>query len=499
MSKAISPSTSVAVIGAGTMGNGIAQVAATMGHTVYLHDPFPGACERGLATVRKNLDYLVRRNKMAADEADATAARIMIVDELNGVSDAGLVIEAIVENEQVKRELYAALEEIVSPNCILASNTSSISVTALAQGLKHPGRLVGMHFFNPAPRMPLVEVITGLATSPKAAQRVADTAKAWGKKAVFAKSTPGFIVNRVARPYYSEALRFLTERGGSPETLDAIMRECAGFVLGPCELMDLIGLDVNLSVTQSVFEAMAYDSRYAPSLLQQELVRAGRHGRKTSIGFYDYRDGATKAELQTEALADPPDTICISIDSNRLQPLATRIKATGIKVDDATSGPTIALCDGRTATQRARDDDNEDLVLVDLCLDFEKTARVAVARADQCSDAGYRACIGALQAAGTHVTRIDDVAGMAATRIVAMLINEAADVVTQGIATAVDIDTAMRLGTSYPRGPLAWSDELGATFVTIVLANLQAHYGDTRYRVSPMLKRLGSRRGRFHD
>ena len=288
MSEPLAHSAKIAVVGAGTMGSGIAHVAARAGHPVYLHDSFPGACDRAKKGVEKDLEFLVRKGKLADDEAAAIAARIHPIHKMHALADAALVIEAIVEEPAAKSTLFHAIEGEVAPGCIIATNTSSLSLTALSQGMVHPGRLVGMHFFNPAPRMALVEVVSGLATDPDIAARVAATARAWGKTPVHVRSTPGFIVNRVARPYYGEALRFLSEQGGSPSTLDALLRDAGGFPMGPCEVMDLIGLDVNLAVTTSVFEASGFDRRYAPSLLQQELVRARRLGRKTGEGFYRY-------------------------------------------------------------------------------------------------------------------------------------------------------------------------------------------------------------------
>lgn len=505
MSDALGSSSKVAVIGAGTMGSGIAQVAARAGNTVYLHDTFPGACERGRKAVEKDLDYLVSKAKLSRQEADAVAARIVPVHKIHAIADAQLVIEAIVEDQEAKSDLLRALEHEVSPQCIIATNTSSLSITALAQRMKHSGRLVGMHFFNPPPRMQLVEVISGLATDPAVAHRVAETAKSWGKTPVHVRSAPGFIVNRVARPFYGEAMRLLTEQAASPATIDAIVRECGGFAMGPYELMDLIGLDVNLAVSRSVFEAMAFDRRYAPSLLQQELVRAGRFGRKTGEGFFRYADGAQNPGPDSEPAAQPADAITFVGDSAALDPLFARLASAGIGVNIGSAAghievgtARVALSDGRTATRRAVEEGARELVLLDLCFDYATAQRIAITRADQCREAVYRAVVGTLQKAGFRVTPIADIAGMVVLRTVAALANEAADVVTQGIATATDIDAAMQLGTNYPQGPLAWADRLGAGFIANVLSNLQQHYGEDRYRVSPLLSRLRYNGGKFH-
>ena len=292
--SALPTSNTVAVIGAGTMGAGIAQVAAAAGHPVLLYDAFEGAAEKGLARIGQGLAKLVDRGKMTAADRDSLLARIVPVGGLADLAPAALVIEVIVENLEVKRQVFAELEDICGENAILATNTSSISVTAIGAALKRPERLVGMHFFNPAPVMKLVEIVSGLATAPEIAEVVHATATAWGKQAVHARSTPGFIVNRVARPFYAEGLRVVEEGAADVATVDAVIKESGGFRMGPFELMDLIGHDVNYAVTQSVFEAYYQDQRFLPSLLQQELVQAGRLGRKSGRGFYDYAEGVEK-------------------------------------------------------------------------------------------------------------------------------------------------------------------------------------------------------------
>ena len=278
----------VAVIGSGAMGAGIAQVAAAAGHPVVVFDARPQAAEDAIAGIRKMYMKLAEKGKMSANAAEAAGARLRAVGALDDLAGAALVVEAIIENLDAKRKLFADVEAVVSPDCILATNTSSISVTAIGARLARPARLVGMHFFNPVPLMALVEIVSGLATDRAVAETMYATALAWGKSPVHAASTPGFIVNRVARPYYAEALRVATEQGASPATLDAVMRDAAGFRMGPFELMDLIGHDVNFAVTSSVFAACFNDPRFTPSVMQQELVNAGFLGRKSGRGFYHY-------------------------------------------------------------------------------------------------------------------------------------------------------------------------------------------------------------------
>jgi 3-hydroxybutyryl-CoA dehydrogenase len=489
MVSALPKGSIVAVIGSGAMGSGIAQVAAGAGHQVLLYDTRAEAVEKAIAGIGKAYGKLVEKGRMGAAEADLARERLQAVAKLEDVREAAIVIEAIVENLDVKRKLFVDLEAIVADSCILATNTSSISVTSIAAPLRRPERLVGMHFFNPVPLMALVEVISGLATSREVAQVVYATAESWGKDPVHAKSTPGFIVNRVARPYYAEALRLLNERAADPATLDAILRDCGGFRMGPFELMDLIGHDVNFSVTQSVFNAYFGDPRFTPSVLQQELVNAGFLGRKSGRGFFDYAEGATKPEPQTERAQPQPTNVEPRLGFTKGDPQPLEIRH---------GEAAIYLTDGRTATARAAASGHADTVVVDLLLDPASATRVALAKADQCSDAAYHATVGLFQAAGFAVTRIDDVPGMAVMRTVAMLANEAADVVNQGVCSASAVDIAMRKGVNYPRGPLAWADAVGIEHIVTVLSNLAATYGEDRYRVSPLLRRKLEAGAHFH-
>ena len=491
----------VGVVGAGAMGAGIAQIAAQAGHRVHLFDNRMGAADEAKEQIAQTLAKLASKGKLDPAAAAAAAQRVVPVHALGDFVSAGLVVEAIVEDLDLKRKLFRELEVVVTPQSVLASNTSSISITAIAAGMKHPGRMVGMHFFNPAPILPLVEVVSGLATDRAVADLVYATAQAWGKVPVHAKSTPGFIVNRCARPFYGEALRLLAENAAAPATLDAVMREAGGFRMGPFELMDLIGLDVNFAVTKSVWEAYFHDPRFAPSILQQELVAAGFLGRKSGRGYYDYSEGALKPSAATEAAHPKPRKIRVAGDGPLVAALRDRFAASGFEVApvkaDAAVGPAyfqvddalIVPTDGRTATAVATASGQPNVVALDLAFDYKSCARVAVARADSCSDAAFASAAGALQGAGIAVSRIEDVAGLAVMRSVAMLANEAADAVNQGIANARDVDLAMRNGVNYPIGPLAWADVVGLAHVAAVLGNLAAHYGDPRYRISPLIAR----------
>ncbi len=506
--------TVVAVIGSGAMGQGIAQVAAQAGHPVRLFDSRAGAAMAAVATIDGTLGALVAKGRMTAEERHAIVERLRPVGALADLAPAGLVIEAILEDPEAKRALFAALEGILSDDCILATNTSSLSVTAIGAALARPERLAGLHFFNPAPVMQLVEVVSGLATAPEVADRLVATARAWGKSPVRCRSTPGFIVNRVARPFYAEGLRVAQEGGGDPATLDAIAREAGGFRMGPFELMDLIGHDVNFAVTASVHHAYFGDPRFQPSLLQQELVEAGRLGRKTGRGFYAYGPDAARPQPSTVPAGPWPDRVVVE---GSLGPAAAPVaalpgllRAAGIAVEETdgdgllvVDGCTLALTDGRSATRRAAEDGHRSagrpLVLFDLALDYGKATRIALAPADGTPADALRSAAGLFQTLGMAVSVLDDVPGLLVMRTVAMLANEAADALLQRVATAADIDLAMTRGVNYPRGPLVWADAIGLAQVRTVLDALHAEYGEDRYRASALLRRkIWGERG-FHD
>ncbi len=494
--SALSVDTTVAVIGAGTMGAGIAQVAARAGHPVLLYDAVDGAVEKGVARTTQGLDRLVERGKMSGGDRDALLARITPAAGLRDLAPAGLVIEAIVEDLDVKQQLFRQLEEICAATAIMATNTSSLSITAIGAALRHPERLAGMHFFNPAPVMKLVEVVSGAVTDASVADTVHATAAAWGKSPVHARSSPGFIVNRVARPFYAESLRALEAGAADAATIDAVMRDSGGFRMGPFELMDLIGNDVNFAVTRSVYEGYYHDPRFRPSLLQRELVEAGRLGRKAGRGYYDYSEDADPPAPATADTVPAPGRVTVHGDLGVAGTLVSLMREAGIDVS-VEDGPGVircgaarlALTDGRYATARCAEDGLPGLVVFDLAADYGKAARMALAPADQTSADALNDAVGLFQALGNLVTVIDDYPGLLVMRTVCMLANEAADAVNQGICSAADVDTAMERGLNYPRGPLAWADAIGVPDVLAATDHLAATYGEDRYRASPWLRR----------
>ncbi|MDQ3782612.1 MAG: 3-hydroxyacyl-CoA dehydrogenase [Actinomycetota bacterium] len=500
MTDPLPPERAVGVVGAGTMGAGIAQVAATYGHRVLLHDTAPGAAEAAVEAVRTRLDAAVNKGRLDTAAAAAIAGRIVAASSLDELAEVGLVIEAVVERLDVKRELFAKLEALVAADAVLATNTSSLSVTAIAAGLDHPQRVVGMHFFNPAPVMALVEVVSGDATAAAVADTTAATATAWGKTPVHCTSTPGFIVNRVARPFYGEALRLLAEGAADAATIDAVVTEAGGFRMGPFALMDLVGLDVNLAVSRSVYEQTFGDTRFAPNVIQQGLVDAGRLGRKTGRGFHDYSAEAVPvAPAILDGSGPAPAEVVVVGEPGHAAALVDRIAASGVPVrrEAGDGGPgrllvgdaVVVPTDGTTATELAARLGVTEVAVLDLVGDGATAARVAVADADQAQRRPGERFAAAVAPARLAVSAVGDTPGLVVMRIVAQLASVAADAVTAGVADPGDVDIAMRLGTSYPKGPLAWAEEIGVATVVGVLDRLRAFYGEDRYRVASRLRR----------
>lgn len=382
----------IGIVGSGAMGSGIAQVVASAGHEVLIYDNSTEALERSRNSLLSNLNKLVSKGRLSDAEVKAIFGRVYFVEHLSDLSGAVLVVEAVIEKLEVKKEVFSKLEQTTAPKTILASNTSSYSITSIAAVCRHPERVVGIHFFNPPPLMKLVEVIPAVQTDAGTLATATELISSWGKLPVRAKDTPGFIVNRVARPFYSEALRLLDEGFADVPTIDWAMKTIGGFRMGPFELMDFIGNDVNYTVTESVYRAFYEEPRYRPSFTQKRLVEAGWLGRKSGRGFYDYAPGA-------EA------------------PVAHR----------------------------------------------------------------------------------DEVLGRAiVNRVLAMLINEAADALFYGVASRDDLDLAMTKGVNYPKGLLRWADELGIQSTVDWLDKLYSEYREDRYRCSALLRKMARQNQTFY-
>ncbi len=491
----------VLVIGAGLMGTGIAQVAAQAGHCVKLHDTRDGAAVAAKTKLAETFDSLVRKGKLAADAAQATLERIVPLARLEEAADARFAVEAIVEDLAAKRALLAQLEAVLAANAVLATNTSSISVTALAKGLQQPGRLVGMHFFNPVPLMKLVEIVSGLHTEPAVAEVVHTLAARWGKVPVRARSTPGFIVNRIARPYYAETLALLQEQAAAPQVLDACLR-AAGFRMGPCELMDLIGHDTNFAVTSSVYEANFCDKRFQPSLVQKELVDGGLLGRKSGRGFYRYPEGVPALPVVDDAAPAGAAVVhgagviaerLAAALSRRLGQAPAREQGSawiGLAVGSAR----LLLSDGRCAAELARTFGHADVAVFDRPLapaDAEPVP-LAYALADCASSDWHAQAPAWLAALGFVPLQLADTPGLVVARTVAMLVNEASDAVLQGVCSEAGVDAAMKLGVNYPAGPFEWLAGWSAREIVSLLDALDAQYRGERYRASPRLRRAAA-------
>ncbi|MEU6654229.1 3-hydroxyacyl-CoA dehydrogenase [Streptomyces sp. NPDC046900] len=486
---ALDLSSPMAVVGTGTMGQGIAQVALVAGHSVRLYDAVPGRAHEAVAAIGGRLDRLVEKDRLTPAERDAARARLLAAGSLEELAGCSLVVEAVLERLEAKQQLFRDLEDIVGDDCLLATNTSSLSVTAIGGALRNAGRLVGLHFFNPAPLMPLVEVVSGFATDVTSATRAYETARAWGKTPVACADTPGFIVNRIARPFYAEAFAVYEAQAADPATIDAVLRESGGFRMGAFELTDLIGQDVNESVTRSVWESFFQDVRFTPSLAQRRLVESGRLGRKSGHGWYDYADGAEQSEPHTAEKERPPAYVVAEGDLGPAGELLALIREAGIGVRDdeedhgtrlvLPSGGQLVLADGQTSVEF------RDVVYFDLALDYRRATRIALSASQDTSAQTLAEATGLFQALGKDVSLIGDVPGMIVARTVARIVDLAHDAVAKGVATEEDIDTAMRLGVNYPLGPFEWSRRLGRSWAYDLLDDL--HMRDPSGRYAPSL------------
>ncbi|WP_432195745.1 3-hydroxyacyl-CoA dehydrogenase [Streptomyces sp. bgisy027] len=490
---ALDLSSPVAVVGTGTMGQGIAQVALVAGHPVRLYDAAPGRARAAADAIGARLDRLVAKDRLTGADRDAARARLLPAESLAELADCALVVEAVLERLDVKQELLRELEGVVDEDCLLATNTSSLSVTAIGGALANPGRFVGLHFFNPAPLLPLVEVVSGFATDVTSATRAYETARAWGKTPVACADTPGFIVNRIARPFYAEAFAVYEAQGADPATIDAVLRECGGFRMGAFELTDLIGQDVNESVTHSVWQAFFHDVRFTPSLAQRRLVESGRLGRKSGHGWYDYAQDAERDEPHTAEKRQQPAYVVAEGDLGPASELLSLIREAGIPVreeeeDHGTrlvlpSGGQLALADGQTSVEF------RDVVYFDLAVDYRRATRIALSASQDTAPQTLTEAIGLFQALGKDVSVIGDVPGMIVARTVARIVDLAHDAVAKGVATVEDIDTAMRLGVNYPMGPFEWSRRLGRGWAYDLLDELHVREPSGRYAPSLALYR----------
>ncbi len=469
---------SVAVIGAGTMGTGIAQVAASAGHDVLVIDRDPDSLERGRNAFAWSLDGAVKRQKITPAKAGALGARVRWSLDLGAAAGSGLLIEAIVERLDAKRQLFATLAAIVGRDAVLASNTSSFSIAAIAEGVGNPTRVVGLHFFNPVPAMKLVEVVAGRGTAPLVVEAATALMRRWGKHAVVVRDVPGFIVNRVARPFYSEAFVALCE-GIDAAVIDAALTESGGFRMGPLALADMIGHDVNYAAASSVFEGMRPGTRFRPQPCQARLVERGLLGRKTGRGVYDY----SAALPQPDLLSGRPARRI------RVAPGETPLTAPGLETDPSLAPGTMSV-DGVIAASG----DGRRLIERDgigILLDHHRAPQTSRALVATVRDgAASKAAAGLAAALGKALLLVPDRPGQIVLRTLAQLSNGAADALRDGVAPASAIDEAMVHGAGYPSGPLDWARATGAQALTRALSHIASGTGDPIYKPSDGLKLL---------
>ncbi|MCX7172113.1 MAG: 3-hydroxyacyl-CoA dehydrogenase [Proteobacteria bacterium] len=489
-----SPALSIAIVGTGAMGRGIAQIAAQAGIRVLLYDALPGAASTAHAGIIATLAKLAEKGKITSDALADASARLEVISHQEQLALAQVVIEAIVENLEVKRQVFKQLEGIVAVDCILATNTSSLSITAVAAACKHPERVCGFHFFNPVPLMKIVEVVDGLLTAPWVSEALLALGQRLGHLAVRAQDTPGFIVNHAGRGFVTEALRCLGEGIAEFHEIDRIMRGAAGFRMGPFELMDLTGLDVSQPVMESIYHQYYEEPRYRPSPLAAQRLVGGVLGRKTGRGFYTYVEQQPQAIATPPVPPDRPARVWISPAhpawNKAVGELVLRL---GGQLDSGARPAADALCiltplgSDATTLSLAEGLDACRCIAIDCLFGLEKHRTLM---STPLTTPEMRAAAHGLFAAdGVPVSLIHDSAGLVAQRIVACIVNIGCEIAQQRIAQPADIDRAVKLGLGYPQGPLTLGDSLGADNILTILAAMQDFYGDPRYRPSPWLKR----------
>jgi 3-hydroxybutyryl-CoA dehydrogenase len=466
-----------AVAGAGTMGRGIAQVLAQCGVRTLLYDAQPGAAARGRESISQALGKLAEKGRLKNPQE--ILARIEVVPGPQAFSSCHVVIEAIVEDLAAKRILFSELEDIVGENCILASNTSSLSVTAMAAACKRPGRIAGYHFFNPVPVMKIVEVVDGVLTEPWVTDALTALAQRFGHTPVRCKDTPGFVVNHAGRAFVPESLRILSEGIADPATIDRILVDAAGFRIGPFGLMDLVGLDVSHAVMKSMYQQYFEEPKYRPAFLAEPRVAAGLLGRKTKRGWYEYAPD----------MMLPPEPPAPSRKPSRAWAAPELRELVSSNADKASAEVCFVAPLGKDCTTAALEQglDPARTVAVDPLFGFSKrrTLMVNPLTRREVRDAAHAA----LAADGVPVSVINDSAGFVAQRVVAHIVNVGCDIVQMRIASPEDLDRAVRLGLGYPKGPLAMGDGIGPKKILAVLNAMHELYQEPRYRPSPWLRR----------
>jgi len=480
------------VVGAGTMGAGIAQLGALAGVETHVHDPVADALASGIEKTRANLAKGAERERWSTEDADAAAGRLHTAAALDGLAGCDFVIEAAPERLDLKRELFQSLSAVCGPEAVLATNTSSIPVTFLATAAAQPENVVGMHFFNPAPLMRLVEVIRGLDTSDRAIAAARALGEAMGKRVILAADGPGFLVNRCGRPFYTEALRLLQERVATYEQIDRICRLGAGFRMGPFELMDMVGIDVGFEVAKSFNELSFGEPRWKPNPIQERMARGGRHGRKSGRGYYDYTGGEHRPSDPEPLEPSGGENRAVTITGSGpvAEALARRAVAAGFEVLPergdvvevrALGLPPMLLC----ADQSLRSYGNSDAVGFHVIPPVDESHLVELTgeRSEQVELHWNRL--------GFHTEWVEDAPGLVLGRIVAQLVNEALFAIGEGVGSPEDVDAGLELGLNHPRGAYSWGRTIGFDRVLAMLQGIWLERREERYRPAPLLVRGG--------
>jgi 3-hydroxybutyryl-CoA dehydrogenase len=498
------------------MGAGIAQVACVAGFDTRLHDPVPAALERGVEQVRKGLERAVEKGRTKREDADAALKRLRPAAKLEDLEPSELVIEAAPEDQELKRQLFRELSNICGPETVLATNTSSLPVTALASGAARPEHVVGMHFFNPVPAMDLLEIVAGDLSSQRALGVAQRTGERLGKRVIVVRDGPGFLANRCARPFGMEALKLLTERIAGHTVIDRIVRMGGGFRMGPFELADLVGIDVGFEVSKSFWEQSFHEPRWRPSIVQARMVQAGRLGRKTGRGYYAYSGDRYRESDPEPAAAKGTGRVAIEGDGRLADDLREAADAAGYDVrftDEFEEGEAEILVDaavGRSLLDPIPEADDPSTLVCILCVDgsraeldlrgtavgfhalppFDQSRVVELTWSPGAPESNAMRADAFFRSLGKHVERVGDGPGLVLGRIVCQLVNEAAFAVGEGVGSPEDVDTAMRHGYNWPRGPLEWADTIELDHVLATLDALHEELREERYRAAPLLRHM---------
>jgi 3-hydroxybutyryl-CoA dehydrogenase len=503
-------------VGAGTMGAGIAQVACVAGFETRLHDPVPAALEHGVEQIRESIERSVEKGRIAREDADGALARLHPAATLEDLGPCELVIEAAPEDPDLKRRLFGDLSRVCAPETVLATNTSSLPVTALASAAEHPENVVGMHFFNPVPAMDLLEVVAGEQSSKRAVSLARHTGERLGKRVIVVRDGPGFLANRCARPFGMEALRLLAERIGGHAVIDRIVRMGAGFRMGPFELADLVGIDIGFEVSKSFWEQSFHEPRWRPSMVQARMVQAGRFGRKTGRGYYDYSHDPYREDDPEPPAAGGSGAVAVEGDGRLADDLRQAAEQAGYDVrfaDEFEEGEAEILVDaavGRSVLDPIPELEDPEALVCILCVDgsraeldlrgtavgfhalppFDETHVVELTWSRGAPESNAMRADAFFRSLGKHVERVGDAPGLVLGRIVCQLVNEAAFAVSEGLGSPEDVDVAMRHGYNWPRGPLAWADTIELDHVLATLDALHEELREERYRAAPLLRHM---------